>query len=327
MQVPNTQEGLRGILSEIMEAIFLGARQDPLKDHPLSLLIRHNFKEIIQSVATRVSPTLFVETSVGRGHWATILWGAVLDSEITDRTSKGYVVVYHFDPSGEKVFLSICQGAGCVIDQYGEKNGLTILRERAELARTRIIDKIPKHAIPHMSFTSSLPLPTRYEAGFITGFVYQLRDMPPEQDLQHDLETLCHLYRTLPARGGVLPRLFAEEITLNNNFGEKISFSEHKKYSLHRKIDRNQALVKLVKRKKGDKCECCGMRFERIYGELGKNYIEAHHLKPMSELEEDTTLSYDPEKDFAVLCANCHRMIHRMDDPSDIEGLKKIIKS
>ncbi|MFA9396579.1 MAG: MrcB family domain-containing protein [Halodesulfovibrio sp.] len=327
MQVPTVEEGLRGILTEIMEAIFLGARKERLKNHPLSLLVRYDFKEILNSIATRVNPALFVETSVGLGHWATILWGAILDPNVTDRTSKEYVVVYHFDPSGEKVFLSICQGAGCVVDEYGHKDGLAVLRKRATFARKRIADQIPKNAISSMSFTSSKSLPTRYESGFITGFKYQLENMPSEQELQHDLEILCRLYQTLTGRGGLLPNHSAEPDLPSSNVEDELCLSEQRKYYLHKKIERNQALVTCVKERKGHKCECCGMTFKDVYGKLGENYIEAHHLKPLSELAEDKVVLYDPIKDFAVLCANCHRMIHRMDDPSDITGLRAIVGS
>lgn len=34
----------------------------------------------------------------------------------------------------------------------------------------------------------------------------------------------------------------------------------------------------------------------------------------------------DLEKDFAVLCANCHRMIHRYGKTDDIEGFRKLLK-
>jgi predicted HNH restriction endonuclease len=36
-------------------------------------------------------------------------------------------------------------------------------------------------------------------------------------------------------------------------------------------------------------------------------------------------VTYDVAADFAVLCANCHRMIHRTEDPSDLETFKKRI--
>jgi len=34
-------------------------------------------------------------------------------------------------------------------------------------------------------------------------------------------------------------------------------------------------------------------------------------------------VTYDVAADFAVLCANCYRMIHRSDDPSDLSLFKK----
>jgi len=54
-------------------------------------------------------------------------------------------------------------------------------------------------------------------------------------------------------------------------------------------------------------CEACGFDFERIYGEHGHGFIECHHLKPMSQLTAETRTNLE---DLALLCANCHRMIH-----------------
>jgi 5-methylcytosine-specific restriction protein A len=55
-------------------------------------------------------------------------------------------------------------------------------------------------------------------------------------------------------------------------------------------------------------CEACGFEFESKYGEIGKGFAECHHIKPVSELKkgQKTKLS-----DLSILCANCHRMIHR----------------
>lgn len=59
----------------------------------------------------------------------------------------------------------------------------------------------------------------------------------------------------------------------------------------------------------GLRCEVCSMRFDEVYGELGKNFIHVHHIKPISSYKK----SFHPniETDFAVLCPNCHAMIHR----------------
>jgi hypothetical protein len=69
---------------------------------------------------------------------------------------------------------------------------------------------------------------------------------------------------------------------------------------------RNPALVADAKRIHGVKCVVCGFDFEKIYGSIGKGYIECHHLKQMA----DNELRATKVEDVAVLCANCHRMIH-----------------
>jgi 5-methylcytosine-specific restriction protein A len=54
-------------------------------------------------------------------------------------------------------------------------------------------------------------------------------------------------------------------------------------------------------------CEVCEFDFERAYGKLGRGFIEVHHKLPLHVSGEiRTRLS-----DLALLCSNCHRMIHR----------------
>lgn len=75
----------------------------------------------------------------------------------------------------------------------------------------------------------------------------------------------------------------------------------------------------------GYSCMACGFDFEKVYGELGKDFIEVHHNTPLSKLEGSTII--DPENDLSVLCSNCHRMIHRrIDKILTIAELIKIIK-
>lgn len=59
----------------------------------------------------------------------------------------------------------------------------------------------------------------------------------------------------------------------------------------------------------GTKCMVCGFDFELMYGELGKGFIEVHHIKPLSDLEEEVYIN--PSTDLVCLCSNCHKMIHR----------------
>ncbi|QCP08431.1 HNH endonuclease [Micrococcus luteus] len=54
-------------------------------------------------------------------------------------------------------------------------------------------------------------------------------------------------------------------------------------------------------------CEICGFDFEQTYGAVGQGYIEVHHVRPLHDSGPVLTRL----EDLALLCSNCHRMIHR----------------
>lgn len=54
-------------------------------------------------------------------------------------------------------------------------------------------------------------------------------------------------------------------------------------------------------------CEVCSFDFRATYGERGTDYIEIHHVLPLHASGERATRL----RDLVLLCANCHRMIHR----------------
>lgn len=65
-------------------------------------------------------------------------------------------------------------------------------------------------------------------------------------------------------------------------------------------------------------CNACGFNFEKQYGTRGTNYIEVHHVKPISTFENEQNVN--PKTDLITVCSNCHRMIHRKyDDVLTIE--------
>ncbi|WP_026918059.1 HNH endonuclease [Gordonia shandongensis] len=54
-------------------------------------------------------------------------------------------------------------------------------------------------------------------------------------------------------------------------------------------------------------CEVCSFDFGKAYGAHGKGYAEVHHRVPLHVTDEVVNDLHD----LIVLCANCHRMIHR----------------
>jgi putative restriction endonuclease len=106
------------------------------------------------------------------------------------------------------------------------------------------------------------------------------------------------------------------------------SFKEGKK-SLREHIcrERNPKVIKIAKDnfivKHGKLyCEACGFRFTDKY-DLIDEFIEGHHIIPISELPEDTETK--PE-DIIMLCSNCHRVIHKKRPWLKRNELKKLFK-
>ncbi|BDU70250.1 hypothetical protein GETHOR_23510 [Geothrix oryzae] len=106
---------------------------------------------------------------------------------------------------------------------------------------------------------------------------------------------------------------------------------EHREYAEARRLSseryffaRNPSLRKDAIQVYGTSCQACGFDFGARYGAHGAGYIEVHHKDPLSERAEAewteevrTALSQ-----VAVLCANCHRMVHRKKQALTIEQLK-----
>jgi 5-methylcytosine-specific restriction protein A len=98
---------------------------------------------------------------------------------------------------------------------------------------------------------------------------------------------------------------------------------------IHNQRERNSTLTKKKKKKVLSstgklECEVCGFDFRAVYGDLGLGFAECHHIVPLSSLEpgHKTKLS-----DLAIVCANCHRMLHKSREWLSIEKLKGLIQS
>ncbi|WP_053375555.1 HNH endonuclease [Paenibacillus sp. FJAT-27812] len=94
-----------------------------------------------------------------------------------------------------------------------------------------------------------------------------------------------------------------------------------RKSSVVNKYERNPKIKKAAILYHGVTCMGCKFNFEEFYGDHGKGFIEIHHINPLSSVQKEHYV--DPKEDIAVLCANCHRMIHRR--RSDMLSLDELI--
>ena len=70
----------------------------------------------------------------------------------------------------------------------------------------------------------------------------------------------------------------------------------------------------------GYKCQVCGFDFKETYGYIGEDYIQVHHIIPLSEVKPGYKVN--PLKDLVPVCPNCHAMLHRKTPPFTISELK-----
>ena len=97
----------------------------------------------------------------------------------------------------------------------------------------------------------------------------------------------------------------------------------------HLRRERSRELVRSKKNRvmglKGKlECEACGFDFATRYGQHGHGFIECHHTKPVETLVEGHKTRLE---DLALLCANCHRMIHAKRPWLSVEQLRQVMRS
>jgi hypothetical protein len=109
---------------------------------------------------------------------------------------------------------------------------------------------------------------------------------------------------------------------INNAFSEEYAGVEGG--AIHVEIERRLRCARVAedrKRLDGYVCQVCGFSFSERYGEIGKHFAEAHHRIALSRLKGATNVGIG---DLVTVCANCHRMLHRMPgSDTDVNRLKE----
>ena len=119
-----------------------------------------------------------------------------------------------------------------------------------------------------------------------------------------------------------VPRLPDIDLNLSTKEGRR-------KLVTHLQIERAPDLAPAKKaqfRRKHDGdlfCECCGHNFTE-YGKHHEAMFEVHHLKALGKSNKRVVTKLS---DLAVICSNCHRVIHRHKPMISVDQLSKQLKS
>ena len=90
-----------------------------------------------------------------------------------------------------------------------------------------------------------------------------------------------------------------------------------------RSRSRNAGLRLAALQRAGGVCEGCGVNFAKKHGELGRHCLVVHHKRQFKDTDQPVETKLP---DLAVVCANCHMMIHvNRDRALTLAQLKKRI--
>lgn len=304
------------ILSEYPSAI-----REKFKGHKLAGFLRNDLPNLIGRVG-EIPSGYEIDGSAGQGQWTRCPWVAILDSLVTDTAQKGYYVVYLFREDFSGFYLSLNQGVTDVRRIY-KGDVKSALRARALDFRARLPRETGRVSLESIDLrpSSSSNYSADYQAGNILSVFYDASETRSESAFVEDLRQAMSLYNLLSeAENVVVGTIGVEDDERDNQFIE-----DYAAFRQHKRIERNARLSAEVKKIHGYACQACGFSFDNVYtGIANRKYIEAHHLTPVSTLKGQK-VRRNPDTDFAVLCANCHRMIHRFESPWDLEAFRKTI--
>lgn len=292
------------------------ALERPFSGDSLAHFVRTDIPAALDKLV-EPNPRYLAQGSPGQGNWARSPWIALFDRFITESAQEGYYIVYLLREDFSGIYLSLNQGVTNARKQYGW-GAKSALETRA----ADFVARLGPHAANlttgkiDLASSGAANLSAYYEAGNICALFYPRSALPDDVTLKADLLRFVDLYFLLVSREPQLyERAEAEDDEYNLAEEDLRTLREHKR------VERNRRLAHRAKLVHGYTCKACGFDFAATYGGIGREFIEAHHLTPLSELKGQK-LTLDPKHDFTVLCSNCHRMIHRTSLVHNVEEFR-----
>lgn len=313
---------------------------------------------IYKNMDQRFKDRYQVEGSIGQfNNWAWIPWLkiALKDKNVHVGTQEGYYLVYLFDEQMEGVYLSLNQGW----TYYKNKYGSTILaNEKAQEVSTKLRNLVCPN--PGPDYVTSIDLKTKgglgkgYEKTHIIGKYYSASNIPNDSVLTKDLEEMLQIYNDLAAQ--MRRRTFKElnvELLLNaddfyieeqddeedyqeasNKYDASVAAEQYKTEPRDKKNavmtsnaktyyprDARQSAIALELA--GYVCEYDHTLKTFTNRSTNKNFVEAHHLIPISYYDRFDH-DIDVPENIMALNPTIHRQIHHGLDEDKVDILKKL---
>ncbi|MFA5106412.1 MAG: DUF3578 domain-containing protein [Candidatus Micrarchaeia archaeon] len=264
-----------------------------------------------------MSEFIKIQASGGQGNWAYVPWIAFLDNRETSTPQKGVYVVYLFSMDNQHIYLTLAQGVTVPLSLMNRKKALEFLKLNAITLQKKLLSNFSTEPIQ----LGNSEMGENYASSVVFQKTYGVSTLPNNLELESDLTNMLKVYEQY-----VIGENFD---TAQTDFSQAPGSVYENKMALrmHYARERNQSIVKKAKEARLAKdgkldCEICGFNFNEKYGKLGSNYIEAHHKVPLNEIQGITETKIE---DLALICSNCHRMIHIKYPAHSIEEIKAVL--
>lgn len=283
------------------------------------------FRSLVESTG-RDSRGYRLYGSVGQRNWsyAKIPWVAICDRRVTRSTEHGYYIVLLFREILDGCFLSLNQGVTQFKRTFGtDELAAAQIQVSAEQC-LRFLDIENPFIAGQIDLAASRPMGKAYERGAIASKWYPQMAKVDEGEALADLTYLLELYDRLIHRLGP---------DLSLKVGVSEATFQQAAASIARNVReipepppgplpppprigvgsigyrRDPSVAALAQQQAGFRCEVDSAHLTFTSRVSKDNFVECHHLIPMS-LQPEFRVSLDIVENIVVLCPTCHRLLH-----------------
>ncbi|WP_417441323.1 MrcB family domain-containing protein [Idiomarina sp.] len=261
-----------------------------------------------------------------------------MDARVTNSAKSGYYVALLFSEDMKRILLSLNQGFERPIGKkLNRTEKFRTLKDRACSVREELQHLINDFSTYEVSadLGASLERGKGYEAGHIIGKSFEVNTLFSWSQIDKYLVSLLSIYRVLVEYYGST-LLTTIGIETEDSFQKNIQKAHQcylpdgplpkpspNQFSNTGSRRRNVAVSSISLRNSGYLCQLEPAHKTFKSKSSGENFVEAHHLVPLS-YQDDFTFNIDVPENIVALCPTCHRLLHHGGGKELIEAIEAL---
>jgi 5-methylcytosine-specific restriction enzyme B len=180
----------RDLLTEIMSRYVQTRNYEPFGGNELARKIRSDVPDLIIRQPFIDKSVYDVKGGPGQGNWAKVPWIAIFNQRITTTIQNGVYIVYLFSEDMSRLYITLNQGYTQTYRQLGRSAAIDYMQEQSQRIR-RLFQNID----PTIKLNCDVSIGNEYyEKGTIAHKLYEVDQLPTDDELFSDLEEFMKLY-------------------------------------------------------------------------------------------------------------------------------------